>query len=78
MVVVVRSFTQLTHRESIELINAGGSYFTPELKAPEVEMPFTAEDGTKYDLEDYRRHIVEEYIDAGIPPEKVWLQSFIP
>ena len=41
--------TLLTHKESIELFRALGTKFTPELKAPEVPMPF----GGDYTQEKY-------------------------
>jgi glycerophosphoryl diester phosphodiesterase len=60
-----------THAESLELMASHGVYFTPELKSPDVEMPFTAEDGTSYTQDDYRQALVDEYIAANIPPEQV-------
>lgn len=63
-----------THKESIELIGSLGGKFTPELKSPEVEMPFM---GT-YTQEDYAQQMIDEYIEMGIPPEDVWPQSFNP
>jgi len=61
-----------THAESIELIAEHGSYFTPELKSPDVEMPYEGD----YTQEMYAQQMINEYIDAGIPPEQVWPQSF--
>lgn len=61
-----------THSESIELIASMGGKFTPELKSPDVDMPFM---GT-YTQEDYAQHMIDEYIAAGIPPKDVWPQSF--
>lgn len=61
-----------THRESIDLIRAGGGKFTPELKSPEVVMPF---EGT-YTQQMYAQQLINEYIDAGVPPSSVWPQSF--
>lgn len=63
--------TLLTHAESIALFDSLGADFTPELKAPSVEMPF---DGFTY--EDYADKLIEEYRAAGIAPERVWPQSF--
>ncbi len=63
--------TLLTHAESIELFDSLGADFTPELKAPSVEMPF---DG--YSQEDYAQALIDEYKDAGIDPSRVWPQSF--
>ncbi len=64
--------TLLSHAESIALFHELGTGFIPELKAPEVEMPFEGD----YRREDYARQLVEDYRSAGIPPERVWLQSF--
>jgi glycerophosphoryl diester phosphodiesterase len=63
--------TLMTHAESIALFDALGADFTPELKAPSVEMPF---DGFSY--EDYAQKMIDEYKAAGIAPERVWPQSF--
>ena len=63
--------TLMTHRESIELFKELGVKFTPELKAPVVEMPFG-----DYTQEDYARQMIQDYIDAGVDPADVWPQSF--
>ncbi len=63
--------TLMTHAESIELFDALGADFTPELKSPSVEMPF---DG--FSQQDYAQKLVDEYRAAGIDPSRVWLQSF--
>ncbi|GAA4229432.1 glycerophosphoryl diester phosphodiesterase [Sagittula marina] len=63
--------TLLTHAESIQLFDSLGADFTPELKAPSVEMPF---DGFTY--ADYADKMIQEYRDAGIDPARVWPQSF--
>ena len=63
--------TLMTHAESIELFRSLGAKFTPELKAPAVEMPH---DG--FTREDYAQKLVDEYVAAGVPPSDVWLQSF--
>jgi glycerophosphoryl diester phosphodiesterase len=64
--------TLLSHRESIELIDQLGAKFTPELKEPSVTMPF---EGT-YTQEAYAQQLVDEYKEAGIPPHRVFAQSF--
>jgi glycerophosphoryl diester phosphodiesterase len=64
--------TLLTHAESIELFESLGRKFIPELKAPEVPMPFL---GT-YTQQDYAQQLIDEYEAAGIPPGDVWPQSF--
>lgn len=61
----------LTHAESIELFRSLGAKFTPELKAPAVEMPF---DG--FSRQDYAQKLIDEYKAAGVLPEEVWPQSF--
>jgi glycerophosphoryl diester phosphodiesterase len=63
--------TLLTHAESIELFKALGVKMTPELKSPSVPMPF---DG--FTQEDYAQKMIDEYKNAGVPPERVWAQSF--
>ncbi|PRX37240.1 glycerophosphoryl diester phosphodiesterase [Meinhardsimonia xiamenensis] len=63
--------TLMTHAESIELFRSLGAKFTPELKAPAVEMPFNG-----FTQQDYAQKLVDEYKAAGIPPSDVWLQSF--
>jgi glycerophosphoryl diester phosphodiesterase len=65
--------TVLSHKDFIKYIDAQGIMFTSELKQPRVPMPFQ---GT-YTTEQYERQIVDEYIEAGIHPSRVWLQSFI-
>ncbi|MFS4439456.1 glycerophosphodiester phosphodiesterase family protein [Paracoccaceae bacterium GXU_MW_L88] len=63
--------TQMTHAESIRLFQELGAKFTPELKAPSVEMPF---DG--FTQEDYAQKLIDEYKAAGIPASDVFPQSF--
>jgi len=58
--------TFMTHAESIELFKSLGAKFTPELKAPSVDMPFNG-----FSQQDY-----DEYKTMGIPATDVWLQSF--
>lgn len=61
-----------THKESIDLIKRGGGKFTPELKSPEVPMPFQG----NYTQQMYAQQMINEYIEAKIPPSDVWPQSF--
>lgn len=63
--------TLMSHKDSIELFRSLGTKFTPELKAPSVEMPF---DG--FTQQDYAQKMIDEYKAAGIPPEDVFAQSF--
>lgn len=64
--------TLLTHKESIALFKELGVKFTPELKAPEVEMPFEGD----YTQEDYAQALIDDYKEAGVDPGEVWAQSF--
>ena len=64
--------TLMTHAESIALIKSLGAKFTPELKAPEVTMPFDGD----YTQEKYATQMLEEYKAAGISPTDVFAQSF--
>ena len=64
--------TLLSHAESIQLIKALRRKFTPELKKPEVAMPYQGD----YTQQDYARQLIEEYRAAGIAPQDVWPQSF--
>lgn len=61
----------MTHAESIALFKSLGAKFTPELKAPAVDMPF---DG--FSQEDYAQKMIDDYKAAGVPPSDVWPQSF--
>jgi glycerophosphoryl diester phosphodiesterase len=63
--------TLLTHAESIELFVALGVNMTPELKAPEVAMPY---DG--FSQEAYAQKLIDDYKVAGVTPERVYPQSF--
>ena len=64
--------TLLSHRESIELFQTLGVKMMPELKRPEVGMPF---EGT-YSQTDYARQFIDDYRQAGVNPRDVWVQSF--
>lgn len=63
--------TLMTHQRSIDLFRSLGAKFTPELKSPAVKMPF---DG--FTQQGYAQKLIDEYKQAGIPPEDVWPQSF--
>lgn len=63
--------TLMTHKESIELFRALGVKMIPELKAPEVPMPFAG-----MSQEQYAQKLIDEYKEASIPPEQVFPQSF--
>lgn len=64
--------TLITHAESIELIDSLGRNFTPELKRPEVPMPFA--EGFTQTV--YADKMLAQYRDAGIDPKRVYPQSF--
>src|SRR5258708_28336438 len=66
------SGTLMTHEESIALIKSLGAKFTPELKAPEVPMPFDGD----YSQEKYATQMLDAYKAAGVPPSDVFAQSF--
>jgi len=66
------SGTLMTHDESIALIKSLGAKFTPELKAPEVPMPFDGD----YSQEKYASQMLAAYKAAGIPASDVFAQSF--
>jgi glycerophosphoryl diester phosphodiesterase len=64
--------TLLTHAESIALFRALGAKFTPELKAPDVKMPYEGD----YTQEKYAQQMIDDYKRAGIDPRAVFAQSF--
>jgi glycerophosphoryl diester phosphodiesterase len=61
----------LTHRESIELFKTLGVKMTPELKVPVVAMPFNG-----LTQEGFAQKLVDDYVAAGVAPERVFPQSF--
>lgn len=63
--------TLMTHRQSIELFREWGVKMIPELKIPEVTMPFRG-----FTREDYAQKIIDEYREAGVAATDVRLQSF--
>lgn len=65
--------TVMAHDEYLKLVDGWGLKFTPELKTPEVKMPF---DG--YTQEQYAQDLVNAYKKAGVRPERVFMQSFLP
>ncbi|PSN65723.1 glycerophosphoryl diester phosphodiesterase [Corynespora cassiicola Philippines] len=65
--------TLLSHAEYIDLVDSWDLKFTPELKTPEVEMPY---DG--YTQAQYAQDLIDQYKAAGIHPSRVWPQSFLP
>jgi glycerophosphoryl diester phosphodiesterase len=63
--------TLMSHAESIALIDALGAGFTPELKAARQGFGDSG-----LDQQRYARKMIQEYVDAGIAPQRVWPQSF--
>ncbi|MES0808214.1 glycerophosphodiester phosphodiesterase family protein [Roseibium sp. SCPC15] len=63
--------TLMTHKESIALFKDLGVKFTPELKAPKVDMPH---DGLSQ--ADYAQKLIDDYKEAGVSPADVFPQSF--
>mgnify|MGYP003321896935 FL=1 len=61
----------MSHRDSVELIRDLGAVFIPELKRPEVAMPFNG-----FRQQDYANKLLTEYQQAGIPAKRVYPQSF--
>ncbi len=64
--------TVMTHKEYIGLVDSLGLQFTPELKVPQVPMPFR---GGNYTQHAYAQQMVDEYRAAGIDFRRVWPQS---
>jgi glycerophosphoryl diester phosphodiesterase len=65
--------TVMTHNEYIDIVNGWGLQFTPELKTPEVKMPFNG-----YTQEQYAQDMINAYKKKGIDAKRVWPQSFLP
>ena len=64
--------TLITHRESIDLFRSLGVKMIPELKQPQVPMPFNG----SFSQTDYAKLLIDEYQSENIPASDVWLQSF--
>jgi glycerophosphoryl diester phosphodiesterase len=65
------SGTLVSFKDSIELFKKLGVKMTPELKSPAVTMPF---DG--FTQQAYAQKMIDELKQAGVPPRRVWPQSF--
>ncbi|MBW6390653.1 glycerophosphodiester phosphodiesterase family protein [Billgrantia antri] len=63
--------TLMSHADSIALFRELGVKMTPELKTPEVEMPFNG-----MSQEGYAQKLIDEYRDADVAPGDVFAQSF--
>jgi len=64
--------TLMTHSESIALLSALGVGMTPELKSPQVSMPFHG----GYTQQKFAQQMIDEYRAANVDPSHVWPQSF--
>lgn len=61
----------MSHAQYIALVAPTGADFIPELKAPVVDMPFRGLTRAAY-----AQKMIDAYKQAGIPPGRVWPQSF--
>ena len=64
--------TLMTLDEYIALVKSLGRKFTPELKKPEVAMPFEG----SYTQDQYAQQMIDAFRKAGIPGSDVYAQSF--
>lgn len=64
--------TMMDHKEHIALVESLGLQHTPELKVPQVKMPFEDE----YTQEMYAKQMIDNYKAAGVPASRVLAQSF--
>ncbi|NKC17672.1 glycerophosphodiester phosphodiesterase [Pseudoalteromonas sp. S4498] len=65
------SGTLMTHSESIALFKQLGVNMTPELKTPEVPMPFNGLSQSQL-----AQKMLDEYTEHNVPPSQVFPQSF--
>lgn len=72
----VTSGELMTHADSIQLFKSLGVKMIPELKAPQVAMPFKLTNGTDLSQQQYAQALVDEYRKYTVRPESVFLQSF--
>ena len=63
--------TLMSHRDYVALVKSLGRKFTPELKAPQVPMPFEG-----YTQDQYAQALIDDYKAAGVPASDVFPQSF--
>lgn len=64
----------MTLAESIELFKELGVKMTPELKSPQVAMPFEGE----FTQQQYAQKMIDAHKDANVPASDVFVQSFNP
>lgn len=62
----------LSHRDAIELFDSLGVSMVPELKVPQVPMPFQGD----YMQVMYASQMLDDYVSAGVDPSRVFAQSF--
>jgi glycerophosphoryl diester phosphodiesterase len=67
--------TVMTFKESIELFKRLGVGMAPELKKPDVAMPFETSKG-QLSQQAFAQQMIDELKAAGVPPSQVWPQSF--
>nr|WP_271984356.1 glycerophosphodiester phosphodiesterase family protein [Granulosicoccus sp.] len=67
-----RTGTLMTHLESIDLFRSLGVKMIPELKQPQVPMPFDGD----FDQAAYAQLLLDEYNSENIPVDDIFLQSF--
>ncbi len=65
--------TLLTHAESIRLIDGLGADMIPELKRPDPGLTLPP----SLERKALARQLIQEYLDAGIAPERVTPQSYV-
>ncbi|CEJ88399.1 hypothetical protein VHEMI04711 [[Torrubiella] hemipterigena] len=65
--------TPMSFKEHIKLTEALGLKHTPELKTPQVKMPFEG----NYTQELYAQQVIDTLVEAKVKPENVYLQSFL-
>lgn len=65
------SGTLMSHKQSITLFKQLGVKMTPELKAPQVNMPFNGLTQSQY-----AQKMLDEYTEQNVPSERIYPQSF--
>ncbi|HAV45277.1 MAG: glycerophosphodiester phosphodiesterase [Halomonas sp.] len=68
--------TLMSHADSIALFQQLGVMMAPELKSPEVDMPFTEHTPEGFTQQAYAQKMIDEYKAAGVSPDDVFPQSF--
>uniref|UniRef100_A0A0P0CNI4 chitinase n=1 Tax=Hypocrella siamensis TaxID=696354 RepID=A0A0P0CNI4_9HYPO len=62
--------------EHIAMVEKLGLHHTPELKVPEVTMPFTGPNNSTYTYERFAQQMIDAYKTARVPPSRVIAQTF--